>query len=299
MIDRYRLRYFLAVVDHGNFSRAAAHCNVAQPTLSVGIAKLERAVGTPLFVRSNQRVELTGAGSRLLAHARRIESEFNQAQRIATDSAEQEDVLRVGVLRSVPAGLIAGGIAAARGAVATGAPLEIVEGSEREISGHLARERIDIAVTLVGRGADRFLEESLLEEGYCLALPADHPHATAQAVQAEALADNVMIVRRHCEALSETSRHFTERGVRPRFAYRATDDERVLAMVAAGLAVTVIPQSLARPGIACPLLAGFTPRRTIGLMFGQGREGLRDAPPAFITALRTEAPRWRRPSAQG
>ena len=42
MIDRYLLRYFLAVIDHGNFSKAAAQCNVSQPTLSVGIAKLER-----------------------------------------------------------------------------------------------------------------------------------------------------------------------------------------------------------------------------------------------------------------
>ena len=42
MIDRYLLRYFLAVIDHGNFSKAAVQCNVSQPTLSVGIAKLER-----------------------------------------------------------------------------------------------------------------------------------------------------------------------------------------------------------------------------------------------------------------
>jgi DNA-binding transcriptional LysR family regulator len=62
MIDRYQLRYFLAVADHGNFSRAAAHCNVAQPTLSVGIAKLEKDLGTQLFIRNSRRVQLTGAG---------------------------------------------------------------------------------------------------------------------------------------------------------------------------------------------------------------------------------------------
>ena len=41
MIDRYLIRYFLAVVDQGSFSRASRQANVSQPTLSVGIAKLE------------------------------------------------------------------------------------------------------------------------------------------------------------------------------------------------------------------------------------------------------------------
>ena len=59
MIDRYHLRYFLAVIDQGNFSRAAEACNVSQPTLSVGVAKLEKALGRPLFRRTNRRVELT------------------------------------------------------------------------------------------------------------------------------------------------------------------------------------------------------------------------------------------------
>src|SRR3546814_11619706 len=100
MIERYLLRYFLAVVDQGNFSRAAAHCLVSQPTLSVGIAKLEQAVGAPLFLRSNQRVELTEAGARLLTHARRIEREFNLAE-MAGEKAEQAPVLRLGVLLSL------------------------------------------------------------------------------------------------------------------------------------------------------------------------------------------------------
>ena len=77
MIERYKLRYFLAVVRAGNFSRAAAQLNVSQPTLSLGIAKLENAVRGRLLVRNGHRVSLTADGARLLAHARPIESEFN------------------------------------------------------------------------------------------------------------------------------------------------------------------------------------------------------------------------------
>ncbi len=289
MIDRYQLRYFLAVVDHGNFSRAAERCNVSQPTLSVGIAKLERFLGAPLFLRSSQRVELTPAGSRFLLHARRIESEFNQALQAMTDiGPSASPLLRIGVLRSIPGAVLARAAAAMR-AVDPMAQTELVEGSERELNGHVARGRVDCALTLVDRGGDRFLEETLFTEGYALALPADHPLAREPVVAAEALADNTMIVRRHCEMLSDTSRHFIERGVRPHFAYRATNDERVLALVAAGLGVTVMPDGYRHPGVARPRLAGFDLRRTVGLVYGAQAEHLSANPPPFLQALRAGA----------
>ena len=84
MIDRYHLRYFLAVIDQGNFSKAAATCNVSQPTLSVGIAKIEKMLGQTLFLRTNRRVELTDAGARLASHARRIEAEARLTSSHAT-----------------------------------------------------------------------------------------------------------------------------------------------------------------------------------------------------------------------
>lgn len=288
MIDRYQLRYFLAVVDHGNFSRAAERCNVAQPTLSAGIAKLERFLGSPLFLRSSQRVELTAAGSRFLLNARRIESEFNQALQAMTDIGPSSTPLRIGLLRSIPGTVIAQAVATMHAADPT-ATIELVEGSERELNGHVARGRVDCALTLVGRAGDRFLEDPLYDEGYALALPADHPHARDDTVAAEALADQTMIVRRHCEMLSDTSRHFIERGVRPHFAYRSTNDERVLHLVAAGLGITVMPTGYTHPGVARPRLSGFDVRRHIGLIYGPQTEMLATDPPAFVQALRKEA----------
>ncbi|ETI63180.1 LysR family transcriptional regulator [Sphingobium sp. C100] len=284
MIERYQLRYFLAVVDQGNFSRAAAHCNVAQPTLSVGVAKLERALGGPLFLRSGHRVELTQAGSRLLAHARRIEGEFNLAQQ-AMAGASLGALTRMGVLKSLPGAIIARIAREARG-IDPAARLELVEGTERELLGHVARGRVDCALTLVERGSDRFLEEPLRREGYALAVPVDHPAAAQASVAAEALNEDVMIVRRHCEALSETSRFFTERGVRPHFAYRSVNDERVMQMVAAGVGITLMPQCYQAVDVARPKLAGFDLQRTIGLVYAATAEAMAATPPAMVTAAR-------------
>lgn len=283
MIDRYLLRYFLAVVDHGTFSRAATHCNVSQPTLSVGIAKLERLVGAALFMRSNQRVGLTEAGSRFLGHARKIETEFLLAQQ-AVSGVETTTLLRIGWLGSVASHLVMPAVTAAAQA---GTQIELLEGSERELVRHLGQGRIDVALTLVGRGGERFLEEPLMAEGYALAVPETHRLADRDVIGAEELAGDVMIVRRHCEVLSETSRHFTERGIRPHFALRSVQDDRVLAMVAAGLGVTVMPESHRATGVKRPRLAGFAHRRTVGLLYGSQSETLQSLSHPFLDAIRT------------
>jgi len=282
MLDRYLLRYFIAVVDHGNFTRAAEACNVSQPTLSVGIAKLEQILGTRIFVRSSQRVELTGAGTRFLVHARRIERDFNAALQ-TMDLAPDLSPLRLGVLSSIPSSLVAASVAIAR--PTDHHRFELLFAGERELPGHLAKGRIDIALTLVDRGSDRFREKRIATEGYALAIPRDHPLADSADIAAEQVAGEVMIVRRHCEALSDTSRFFTERGVRPHFALRSTSDDRVLMMVAAGLGITVMPRCFGHEGVARPQLTGFKVQRAIGWMTANEHEHLLTAPPLLIETI--------------
>ncbi|EHJ59653.1 transcriptional regulator, LysR family [Novosphingobium pentaromativorans US6-1] len=251
----------------------------------MGVAKLERLLGHALFVRSNQRVELTDAGSRLLAHARRIEREFNLAQQ-AMEPASALPSLRLGALSSIPAGPIAAAIAGVRPQETY--RFELVFGSERELASQLAKGRIDLALTLVDRGAERFLERRILNEGYVLAMPRKHALAGMEAIDGEQLVGEVMIVRRHCEALSDVSRHFTERGVRPHFSLRSTNDERVLEMVAAGLGITVMPESYVHQGVAKPRLSGFSDRRTVGWMAGHHAEHLLAGPGDLIAAIEAQ-----------
>lgn len=262
-MDRYLLRYFLAIVETGNFSRAAARENVAQPTLSAGIAKLEGQLQARLFDRTNRRVHLTQAGSRFLVHARRIEHEFNLAQ-ASVSGAAQSELLRVAVLSTIPTGLLEQALTQR---VAGDESLELLEGSEREVISLLDRGRADVALTILRPATGKFASERLFEEGYGLALPSTHRLAEAASLRGEELADEVMMVRRHCEVLAETSRYFTDRNVRPAFSYRGVNDDRVMAMVRAGLGITVMPDSYREAGVARVKLEGFTPRRIIGLCY--------------------------------
>ncbi len=101
MIKRAHLRQFIAVVDAGNFTRAAERLGLTQPTLSAGIAELERITGARLFLREKRRVRLTDAGNRLLAHARAIEREFRAAEAGLSGAAAMAEPLRLGVLLSI------------------------------------------------------------------------------------------------------------------------------------------------------------------------------------------------------
>jgi DNA-binding transcriptional LysR family regulator len=284
-MDWYLVRYFLAVAELGNFTRAAAQMNVTQPTLSAGIAKLEVLTGQRLFERDKRRVSITAAGSRFLPHARRIANEYTAAldEMSQTPKARR---LRLGVLASIPTGFIEAAIQSHVQArpVELIEQVELIEGVERDLRARLEENRLDAALTIINAG-ERFEHEPLGWEDYVLIVPAMHRLARVPVIRAEELAQDVMIIRRHCEVLAATSRYFTERGVRPRFGLKTLNDDRALAMVRAGLGVTVVPESFFGPGLRQIGLADFDLRRQIGLLYaGQSQVSAAQSP--FIGALR-------------
>lgn len=262
MVELYLVRYFLAVVESGGFTKAAASLNITQPTLSAGIRRLEDILGVALFERSGRRVFLTTAGSRFLVRAHEILQLCNLAVREAAET-EQPSVVRLGVLLTIPGALAAEIVARVR---RHAVPLELVEGTEQELANRLKDGSLDFALTL-DRGENPGVPVSgAYEEGYALALPAGHRLARETAVNAEDVMHEPMIVRQRCEVLSETSRYFTDRNVRPRFTFRSPNDERVMALVGAGLGITVMPESYRSSAIARVSLAGFGYRRRIALL---------------------------------
>ena len=79
-----QIRYFLALCEERNFTRAAKKCGVRQPTLSQVVQRLERELGEPLFVRSNP-IRLTGLGAALQPRFRRVDETVEKTRRYAAD----------------------------------------------------------------------------------------------------------------------------------------------------------------------------------------------------------------------
>jgi DNA-binding transcriptional LysR family regulator len=98
-VGLHHLRYFVAVAEEGNISRAAGRLRIAQPSLSAQIKYLERTIGAPLFVRHPGGVELTRAGALFLADARRSIQAADAAIAAArTASRDEAGTLRVGFI---------------------------------------------------------------------------------------------------------------------------------------------------------------------------------------------------------
>ncbi|WP_238120919.1 MULTISPECIES: LysR family transcriptional regulator [unclassified Xanthobacter] len=266
MIDQYQLRYFLAVAELGNFTRAANRVGVTQPTLSAGIAKLEEKLGNRLFERNKRSVTLTPSGSRFLIRARRIAAEFDLAVQELKGTSEPR-VLRFGILSTVPTAIVERLVLlhARRQSTET---LEIFDGSERDLIDRLDRGRLDVALTVLRPHHARFRCAPLVTERYLLVLPLDHRLAEADCIHAEQLAGDRMVVRRHCEAMAEISRFFTQKGVRPHFALKTDSDERMLSLVRSGMGVGMMPESFQSEAVRFVRLFDFDLQREIGLLYG-------------------------------
>ncbi|MEU6249081.1 LysR family transcriptional regulator [Glycomyces sp. NPDC047010] len=89
-MDARQLGYFLAVVDHGGFGKAAEQIHIAQPSLSQAIANLERGLGVELFHRVGRGVVLSDAGRRLVEPARQVLRDLETARDAARSVRELE-----------------------------------------------------------------------------------------------------------------------------------------------------------------------------------------------------------------
>ncbi len=262
MIKRSHIRQFLALVDAGSFTQAALRLRVTQPTLSTGVAELERLLSTSLFLRERRQVRLTEAGGRFLPIARDLERGFRNADSFGAGLHHDWPELKLGVIRSVSTDHLQGLIQL----LSSKFEIELIEGSDSELRAALKTGRAHMLLTLLRDGEKGPHIFPLLDEPYVMLLPMDHPMAGQDALLAEELAAEIMIARRSCEMLDATSRFFSQRGVRPRFSLRSASDDRCVRMVAAGLGITTAPLSLAQHDMVARRVHEYDYRRQIGLI---------------------------------
>lgn len=149
-----QLTYFLAVVDTGRFTQAAALCRVAQPTLSKQIRALEADLGETLLTRSHDNVTPTDAGEALLPRARRIVADSETARiEIAELSGLRRGRLRLGATPSLCVSVVADVLAFFHERY-PGIALQVAEGGSQDLVRDMLRGQLDLALVIDAPRAD-------------------------------------------------------------------------------------------------------------------------------------------------
>jgi DNA-binding transcriptional LysR family regulator len=245
--DLRAIRSFVAVAEQQNFGRAAESLDLAQPSLSLQIQKLERELGVQLFRRTSRHVELTDAGAALLVEARTLLAQAQVAVDTARNAGRGEiGKLAIGFYDTAPLIIMPALLHRFR----TRYPkvhLHFVEHSSREQLAMLARGEIDIGI-LRGPVADKAIaSRCVATEVLLVALPDTHPLAQREAIDLAALRDEpfVLLPRSKGSGLyDEIAMLCRKHGFSPTLAQEANETHTVCGLVAAGIGVSIVPSSV-------------------------------------------------------
>ncbi len=235
------LRYFVSVAELRHFGRAAEHCHVTQPTLSMQIRKLEEELGVTLIERTNRRVALTHAGEKILEHAKRA----LEAAALVTATAEAcrnpfSGSLRTGVIPTLApylAPLILGPLRNSYPSLR----IELWEDLTEPLLEGLRRYELDCAIIATEPDGQDLTSISLFIEPFLAATPHGHPLGASEVIQETDLAADILVLSEgHCLAVQALEA--CGRAALRRQPYRAASLETLINLVAAGYGTTLIPK---------------------------------------------------------
>ncbi|WP_304306779.1 LysR family transcriptional regulator [Pseudacidovorax intermedius] len=241
-MDLRQLEYFVAVVEHGSFSRAAARLNLAQPSVSRQIAVLEEELGQRLLERTGRGVSPTPAGQTLLAHARTMLNASAQAlSDLKQMDAEPAGRVVLGLPHRLAMRLCVPLIQAFRSRFPR-ALLSIVEGLSLPLREGLVAGRIDLALLFDPAPTPLLSYEPLLRERMLLVAPRGH-RLPAQ-VSLASLADFPLVLPgTHNPIRSLLDAVLLPRRIPLQIVAEVGAVHSALAVVENGLACSVLPDS--------------------------------------------------------
>ena len=197
MVPELRLiRYFVAVAEERNFTRAAERLHIAQPPLSTAIRQLEQQLDVRLLDRTPRQVELTAAGRlllergrELLAHADEVVSAVRAVEKAPTG------LLRVGMTPAARFG-VTPDLLAGWSATAPGVMVHAGEGTTGALLRDVRHGRLDLALVFCPSPTDAagLERRTVREEPVVLHVRDDHPLADRDAVALGELAGETLIV---------------------------------------------------------------------------------------------------------
>ncbi|MNM86592.1 Hca operon transcriptional activator [compost metagenome] len=249
MIETRLLQQFIAVAEELHFNRAAERLHMAQPPLSQAIRRLERAVGAPLFERTNRSVALTPAGTAFLETARStlqsLDEGVAQARRVAQGAEGHLTLTFINIAPYVP---LLRALRSFRHA-SPGVTFSMVEATTQEQIEALERGTADLGfMRAPGTTTPKLRMATLLRERICVALPAGHRLEANVTIALAALKDEAFVASPRALGKGFHDQLIglcLSAGFVPDIVQHGRQMQTLIALVAGGFGIALLPASLA------------------------------------------------------
>ncbi|MGG1664146.1 LysR family transcriptional regulator [Brevibacillus sp. NRS-1366] len=277
----FQMEVLVAVTESGSFTRAGEKIGLSQSGVSHTISALEKELGIFLFVRNRSGVKLTAAGEEVTASARTILEQTALIKKVAAQTTGlQQATIRIGSFPSVTANLLPQLLKSFH-TLYPQMEMRLFEGSYQEIKQWLHTGVVDVGFHVWPEDG---LEGVMLKNDSLKAvLPIDHPLAKESFLTLKQLAGEPFIMpMAGCELL--IGAEFLRSGLQPQTMFEVADNATILAMVEAGVGVTVIPTLTLPTSLRKVAVLDLSPplSRQIGLAV----RSLTEASPAVLAFLR-------------
>lgn len=290
-MEVHQLRYFWAVAETGSFTRAAEREQVAQPSLSQQIMKLEEELGVRLFDRLGRAVRLTDPGQIFLPRARAILSELKAAkEEVAERQSTVSGPVAIGVIPTIAPYFLPARIAGFSRKYPQ-ADINVVEDVTVRLLDRLRDGLVDLAIlALPARGHDLECFPLLTERLFAI-LPKAHPLARRRTVFIKELRQERFLLLRDDHCFRETTIEVCKRArIAPQIVFESGQFSSIVGMVGAGLGISMVPEMALERRADCSFVQVADERasRTIGVAAVKGHF-LGRASQAFLDFLRAQA----------
>jgi LysR family transcriptional regulator, hydrogen peroxide-inducible genes activator len=243
-METHQVRYFLAVARTLNFTKAAEECNVAQPSLTRAIKKLEEEFGGPLFHRERANTHLTELGRAMLPHIERSYLAARSARALA-DAFRRGEVarLRLGLNSTVSSRLFTDVLSGVRSGVPN-FELAVEAGPESEVREAALKGDADLVVLAEnGVKPERMRTWPLFRENFRLIMAASHRLAAKSILKLHDLDGEDIVERAKCNGCQRLRQLCATSGVMPRFRHRVDSIDQLFDLVREGFGVGFVTRS--------------------------------------------------------
>ncbi len=273
-MEMHQVRYFLAVSEELNFTRAAERCHVAQPSLTRAIKLLEDELGGPLFHRERANTHLSELGRMVKPHLEEVWARTQETKRLAEGVRKLARMkLKLGVMCTIAPDQLVDLLVNLQMRHPQ-VEIDIVDSSARILHERLLAGELEVAIYCdTGKlGDDRLHQLPLFREQMMIVVKNDHALASRNAIRVKDLGGLHYLKRVDCEFIGVLGPEREAQGVFNETSYQCERDDWIVAMAAAGLGYAFMPQStISHPGVAARPLTEPEFWREINLVTVRGR----------------------------